>query len=207
MRERDKAILDSLKKFRVLNRDQIIAMHFKDTKQAITNCNRVMNRLHLQGNVRVDKGSRPFNYFHGESNMKFNSMKAPHFKMIADMYITMCKYSKPQEFEVEPKIDIKGSVEPDAYAVWNGCPFYIEVQRSLYSKKVMQTKVNRYLDYFLSGLWKNPNLLSNTFPIVIILTETEYKIDTVDGVRFLQAKDIDDLVKKHMTKKAPTQSE
>ncbi|MDW7618032.1 replication-relaxation family protein [Peribacillus simplex] len=199
MRERDKAILDSLKKFRVLNRDQIIAMYFDDTKQAITNCNRVMNRLHLQGAVRVEKGSRPFCYFHGDSNMKFNSMKAPHFKMIADMYIRMCEYCKPEVFEVEPKMAIKGSVEPDAYAVWKGTPFFIEVQRSLYTKKVMQTKVNRYLDYFLSGVWKNPQSLSNTFPVVIILTESDYEIESIEGVMFLQAKDIDDLVKKYMS--------
>lgn len=199
MRERDKAILNSLKKFRVLDRDQIISMHFDNTKQAITNCNRVMNRLYLQGAVRVDKGSRPFCYFHGESNMKFNSMKAPHFKMIADLYIRMCHYKKPEEFEVEPKIAIKGSVEPDVYALWNGVSFYIEVQRSLYTKKVMQTKVNRYLEYYLSNVWKKPQSLSNTFPIVMILTESDYEIETVEGVKFLQAKDIDDFVKKYMS--------
>lgn len=198
MRNRDKAILDSLIKFRVLDRDQLIAIHFADQKQPITTCNRIMNRLALQGLVKVDRTARPYNYFHAESTMKTNSVKLHHFKAIADTYINMRKYVEPTVFEVEVKpTDTKGGIEPDAYAVWNGAPLFIEVQRTTYTKKVMSQKMQRYQDFYDSHDWKT---LSDKFPLIMLLSEVSYQLD-VKPLKVFQAKDVDHFVEKYMSKK------
>ncbi|KRD90821.1 hypothetical protein ASE51_09570 [Bacillus sp. Root147] len=66
MNKRDQEILENLKKFYVLDRDQIIQLHFQEQKQTITTCNRIMNRLTSKGLVKVERITRPYNYFHNE---------------------------------------------------------------------------------------------------------------------------------------------
>ena len=53
----------------------------------------------------------------------------------------MCEVEKPKVFEVEPKVGEKGTVEPDVFAIWRKAPFYIEVQRNIYSAKVFKAKL------------------------------------------------------------------
>lgn len=198
MTERDKAILSDLKRFRVLDRNQLIALHFHDQKQPITTCNRVMNRLVLKGLAKCDKAARPYNYFHGESNMKLTSMKVPHFKSIADFYIELCQDAKPSVFEVEIKVSDKGGIEPDAFTIWHGTPFFIEIQRSLYTQKVMQAKINRYESYYLSQDWK---ALTNKFPLIWLLSDTVYTKIEAQNVRVFQSKDVQEFKIKYMQKK------
>jgi hypothetical protein len=42
-------------------------------------------------------------------------------------------------------------MEPDAFMRWKKGPFFVEIQRSVYSDKVMQEKVGRYEAYFMSN--------------------------------------------------------
>jgi predicted transcriptional regulator len=190
MTKRDTDILKNLLKFRVLTRDHLISMHFMDQKQPITTCNRVMQRLVLKGLVKVNKSTRPYQYMHVETKMKPNSSKVPHFLSIADTYIDMCTWVKPERFEVEPKVGVKGTVEADAVAVWNSGLMFIEIQRSRYTQKVMQEKINRYETYYASKEWKKK---FRQFPLVIVLTESPYKVETAN-IKLFQAKDIDDFV-------------
>lgn len=194
MRRRDKAILDDLKKFRVLDRDQIIKLHFGDQKQPITTCNRIMNRLVLKGYVKSNTNSRPYDYFHAETTMKKDSMKIPHFKMIVDFYICLYKYAIPNAFEVEFKTGKKGSIEPDIYMNWNGTPFFVEIQRSVYTKKVMDAKIKRYEEYYESRDWKS---LNDVFPLVWIITDHTYQIET-EQISVYQSKDVDDFINRYM---------
>ncbi|MDT9027477.1 hypothetical protein [Rossellomorea yichunensis] len=39
--------------------------------------------------------------------------------------------------------------------IWKRAPFFVEIQRSVYSHKIMSEKVDRYEAYRLSGEWKN----------------------------------------------------
>jgi hypothetical protein len=190
MTQRDKEILDSLLKFRVLTRDQLIHIHFMNQKQQITTCNRVMQRLVLKGLVKVNKTVRPYQYMHVETKMKPNSSKVPHFLAIADTYIEMKSWVQPNIFEVEPKVGVKGTVEADILAQWNGSLVFVEIQRSRYTQKVMQEKINRYETYYASKEWKKK---FTHFPLIIILTENPYKVTTVN-VKLFQAKSIDDFV-------------
>lgn len=51
MRNRDKAILNDLKRFRCMSRDDIIDLHFQGLNNAVTCCNTVMKRLRRDGHV------------------------------------------------------------------------------------------------------------------------------------------------------------
>jgi Replication-relaxation len=190
MTKRDTDILRTLLKFRVLSRDHLIEMHFKDQKQPITTCNRVMNRLVLKGLVKVNKSTRPYQYMHVETKMKANSSKVPHFLAIADTYIEMCSWVKPTRFEVEPKVGVKGTVEADILTSWNKKLSFVEIQRSRYTQKVMQEKVNRYEAYYNSKEWKKK---FKEFPLVIIVTDKPYKVETAK-IKLFQVTDIDDFV-------------
>ena len=72
-------------------------------------------------------------------------------------------------------------MEPDIFAIWRKSPFFIEVQKSIYSKAVMQTKIKRYESYFVSMEWqKEPWQPKHTyvFPSVLLLTDSTYPISS-----------------------------
>ena len=106
---------------------------------------------------------RPYIYFPQPSTIRKTSQKIPHFLAIVNVYKQLLQYEKPKVFKVEPKYG-KAYMEPDIFTIWRQSPFFIEVQNSVYSKKVMQEKVNRYEFYFHSLEWRknhgnrrNPN--------------------------------------------------
>lgn len=195
MNARDKAILDDLKRFRTLDRDQIIAIHFSTTKQPVTNCNRVLQRLSLKRLIRADKSLRPYRYYLTDSKIKMDSQKSNHFSSIADVYIDLLKVDKPSFFEVEPKFGEKGTVEPDIFAIWRGTPFLIEVQRSVYTKKVMDAKVKRYESFYESKEWKQ---YTDKFPIILIITEHKYQITSSLTIR--QSRSFSEFTQKYLLK-------
>lgn len=193
MNQRDQDILNNLKKFYVLDRNQLIKLHFQDQKQPVTTCNRIMNRLVLKGLVKVDKNTRPYNYFHHEMNMKNNSQKIFHYKAIADIYFDLAEFTQPSVFDVEVKVGLKGTVEPDVYAVWNGAPMFIEVQRNRYTLKVMNKKLEKYQDYYESKEWKS---YTEQFPFILIITDTRYTVDN-GNLAVYQAESIEDFIRSY----------
>ncbi|MED4840422.1 replication-relaxation family protein [Weizmannia sp. CD-2023] len=198
MNQRDKAIVEGLKKFRILDRDQLIKMYFSDVKQKTVTCNRVMKRLNTYGLVSVNRNVRPYAYFPSESTMKPDSTKIPHFKAIADFYIQICEYKAPTVFEVEPKVGDKGTIEPDIFMVWNGAPFFVEIQRDFYTKKRMNAKYKRYLEYYKGGQWKE---YTKYFPFIWIVTEIKYRELNWEPLKVYQSKNVSEFVRNHMTKK------
>lgn len=192
MNQRDKAILEDLEKFKVLDRDQMIKLHFLKNKDGIQSCNKVMKRLARDGLVSVDHSARPYNYFPVPS-IKKDSTKIPHYKEIADFYLSLYAYEKPTEFEVEYRVGAKSSVEPDIYCRWMGTSFFVEIQRNVYAKSVMNTKMNRYLDYFNEGEWRDT---FKFFPHIWLITQHKYKLDEFDTLRIHQTKNVCDFVEK-----------
>ncbi|WP_248912396.1 replication-relaxation family protein [Paenibacillus antarcticus] len=85
--------------------------------------------------------------------MKKDSQKINHFLLIAQFYKDVRKSSIPKEFIVEPKYGSK-FMEPDIFMIWKGTPFFVEVQRTVYTDKVMKAKIDRYELYFNSGEWQ-----------------------------------------------------
>ncbi|WP_338782445.1 replication-relaxation family protein [Metabacillus sp. FJAT-52054] len=196
MNKRDVEILESLRKFRVLDRDQLISMHFQGNADSIQSCNKVMKRLSRDKRVEVDPGARPYNYFPDGSAMKKNSTKIPHFKAIGDFYIDISTVLRPKVFEVEYKTGSKGSVEPDIYMIWNKIPFFVEIQRNIYSKKVMERKLERYKDYYSSGLWKER---MKFFPYLWIITEHVYLLN-FEPLKVYQTKTVNEMINTYMVK-------
>ncbi|PEN93845.1 hypothetical protein CN553_18190 [Bacillus cereus] len=95
-----------------------------------------------------------------------------------DAYKQLLQYEKLKLFKVEPKYS-KTYMEPDVFTIWRQSPFFIEVQNSVYSKKVMQEKVNRYEFYFHSLEWQQEPWQpkkSKYFPSLFILTDKQYDI-------------------------------
>lgn len=195
MRNRDKAILNNLKRFRCMSRDDIIDLHFQGLKNAVTCCNTVMKRLRRDGHVDANISQQPYIYFPQSSTLRKTSQKIPHFLGILDVYKQLIYYEKPKLFKVEPKYG-KEFMEPDAFTIWRRSPFFIEVQRSVYSKKVMQDKINRYELYFHSQEWHNESWQpkeSKYFPSILIITEKYYNISSF-SLRIFQASSIGDFL-------------
>ncbi|MCU5668697.1 replication-relaxation family protein [Bacillus cereus] len=191
MRNRDKAILNNLKRFRCMSRDDIIDLHFQGLKNAVTCCNTVMKRLRRDGHVDANISQQPYIYFPQSSTLRKTSQKIPHFLGIVDVYKQLIYYEKPKLFKVEPKYG-KEFMEPDAFTIWRRSPFFIEVQRSVYSKKVMQDKINRYELHFHSQEWHNESWQpkeSKYFPSILIITEKYYNISSF-SLRIFQASSI-----------------
>lgn len=197
MKKRDMAILNDLQRFRCLTRDHIIELHFRNLKNAITCCNTVMKRLRRDGYIEVNTNHQPYLYYPAPSSIKKDSTKIPHFLRIADFYISLLKYEEPKMFICEPKYSKKGEyMEPDGFMLWKRAPFFVEIQRSVYSAKVMAEKVARYEAYFLSNEWQNEAWQpanKKIFPTIILVTDTRYSIDSA-YVKFLQVQNIDQVV-------------
>ena len=197
MKNRDKAILSNLKRFRCMSRDDIIDLHFQGLKNAVTCCNTVMKRLRRDGHVDANITQQPFIYFPQPCALRKTSQKIPHFLGIVEVYKQLIQYEKPKLFRVEPKYG-KDYMEPDAFTIWRRSPFFIEVQKSVYSKKIMQDKINRYELYFHSQEWHNESWQpkdSKFFPSILIITDKKYDV-TSSNLRIFQATSIHDFMDK-----------
>lgn len=196
MRKRDREILSDLERFRALTRDQIIEIHFGGLRNPVANANAVMLRLYRQGYVDRTADYKQYIYFPTDGTLRKDSAKLRHFLAIADVYIEMRKLGGLRRFDVEPKYG-KGLAEPDAFAIWRGSPFFIEVQRSIYSDKQISDKVTRYGALARSGvIYKEPWQPKGraVMPAVIVLTDKRYAIESA-SVRFVQVRELSELVR------------
>lgn len=195
MRKRDKAIIDDLTRFRCMTRDDIIDLHFKHLKYPVPTANNVLKRLRLQGHITANTNTQPFVYFVNPSPIKKDSQKIPHFLAILDFYKQLLKVKPPTTFTIEPKYG-KGYMEPDVFMIFQKAPFFVEIQKSIYSKQVMQKKMERYERYFASGEWQRepwqPRGDKKYFPHVWIITDTRYDIDS-KRFQIIQSKNVGEL--------------
>lgn len=207
MKKRDLAILKDLERFRCLTRNDIIDLHFNNLKQPVTCCNTVLKRMRRDGYIEVSTNFQPYVYFPSPSSMKKDSAKIPHFLQIVFFYKNVKKYEEPESFIVEPKYG-KGFMEPDAFMIWKKAPFFVEIQRSVYSEKVMTEKVKRYEEYYFSNEWQKETWQpqnKKVFPAVIMITDTRYNIES-PYVPFFQVQNLDQLVNMFEPKNQDTNS-
>jgi hypothetical protein len=171
-----------------MTRDDIIDLHFTGLKNPITCCNTVLKRMRRDGQIEVNTSQQPYIYFSSPSPIKKDSTKIPHFLKIIEFYKQLLKVEDPRTFIVEPKYG-KGFMEPDAFMIWKRAPFFVEIQRSVYSHKVMSEKFNRYLAYYMNKEWQDePWQPANRliFPKVLLITDTRYQLPKHPEVKFLQ---------------------
>jgi hypothetical protein len=168
---RDKAIIRDLNRFRVMDRDSIAEIHFAGLKNPKFAANNVLLRLLRDGRIQRSTAFVPYVYFGPETQIKKQSQKIGHFLAILNVYKEMRKLGKLETFLVEPKYGSKGVAEPDIFAMYRNTPFFIEVQKTVYSEKQMNEKLQRYVDFYNTGIMAKP------FPRVLILSDQRYAID------------------------------
>lgn len=179
MNARDKAILSDLQRFRCLSRDDIAELHFSHTKHPVTQANIVLKRLRREGVIKFSAERRKYIYFPAERAIKEDSQKINHFLAIADFYRQLNRIEAPRLFQVEPKLGGKGLPEPDVFAIWKGAPWFVEIQRTRYTAKVMAVKMNRYDQYHVNGDWERASWQppgKKIFPYVWIIGAVDYKV-------------------------------
>lgn len=171
LRKRDKAILKDLDLFRVMDRDSIAELHFSNIKRPILAANSVLLRLVRDGHIQRSTDFQPYVYMPIDSQMKKSSQKIHHYLALLETYKEI-KRTVPtiQEFLIEPRYGGKGSVEPDIFLKFRNTGFFIEVQRTVYSEKLMDEKMDRYVSLFHANEFE-------VFPHVLIISNTHYKID------------------------------
>lgn len=180
--KRDKAIIADLNRFRVMDRDSIAAIHFAGLKNPRYSANNVLLRLLRDGHIQRSTAFVPYVYFGPDVNMKKNSTKIGHFLAILDVYKELRKLGALESFMVEPKFGGKkdGHAEPDAYCTFRNTPFFIEVQRTVYSQKQMAAKMDRYVSLYESDIFEQ-------FPHVLILSDQRYALDDEYPFKVFQA--------------------
>lgn len=205
MKKRDMDIIKDLQRFRCLTRNEIIDLHFAGLKNPITSANTVLKRLSRDGYIEVSNNQQPYIYFPSPSSIKKDSAKIPHFLAIAQFYLSLLIFEPPKEFIVEPKYE-KGNMEPDAFMIWRKAPFFVEIQRSIYSKKVMDVKFSRYEAYFSSRKWEEECWQPKdrkVFPRVLIITDTKYETSTHSQIRYLQVQNVQQFIDMKREIKSP----
>lgn len=196
MKKRDLEILSDLQRFRCMTRDDVIDLHFQGLKNPITCCNTVLKRLRRDGHIEVNKNQHQYIYFPSPAPIKKDSAKIPHFLQIVDFYKSLLTFEQPKTFIVEPKYG-KEFMEPDAFMIWKRGPFFVEIQRSVYTEKVMLEKYNRYLAYYMSNEWQNEPWQPESkkvFPKIIMITDTRYNLPRHPGISIFQVQDIEQFV-------------
>ncbi|RVT56444.1 hypothetical protein [Niallia taxi] len=178
---RDRAIIKDLNRFRVMDRDSIAELHFKGLKNPKYAANNVLLRLLREGHIQRSTAFVPYVYFGPEVNMKKNSAKIGHFLAILNVYKEILSQEEIDMFLVEPKYGNKGTAEPDIFCIIRKTPFFIEVQKTVYSEKQMQDKLNRYTALYDSKVieqeaWQTADI--KVFPHVLILSDQRYGVDS-----------------------------
>jgi hypothetical protein len=178
---RDKAIIRDLNRFRVMDRDSIAELHFEGLKNPKFAANNVLLRLLRDGQIQRSTAFVPYVYFGPETQIKKQSQKIGHFLAILNVYKEMRKLGKLETFLVEPKYGSKGVAEPDIFAMYRNTPFFIEVQKTVYSEKQMNEKLQRYVDFYNTGIMAKP------FPHILILSDQRYAVDGQYPFKIFQA--------------------
>jgi hypothetical protein len=196
--QRDKAIIADINRFRVMDRDSIAELHFSHLKRPINSANAVLKRLVTDGHIRRStKFGAPYLYLSRETALSEDSAKIGHYLAILGVYKDILRHGTLDVFQVEPKYGGKGTVEPDVFCIFRKhgmtgrTPFFIEVQNTFYSQKVMTQKLKRYEELYQSRIiaqepWQ-PSDRPPVFPIVLIISGYRYAIDGSYPFRVIQA--------------------
>jgi hypothetical protein len=179
---RDKALMKDLNKFRVMDRDSIADLYFSNLKNPKYAANNVLLRLLRDGHIQRSTTFVPYVYFGTDVEIKKNSQKIPHFLAILEVYKELKRLGDLDTFLVEPKFGKKGEcAEPDIFCQYRKTNFFVEVQRTVYSEKQMNEKLDRYVDLYNTGNMAKP------FPHVLILSDQRYAIDGEYPFKIFQA--------------------
>lgn len=196
LKQRDRDIIQALHLFRCLSRDQLSSLFFSTLKNPITSTNYVLKRMRREGHIIANESNTPYIYFPNPPIIKLSSQKANHYLAIADFYISICRYKRPSIFRVEPRFGAD-FMQPDIFMIWNKTPFFVEIQKSIYSAGVMAEKFNRYLHYYQSKEWIKEDWYLNEeprFPFIwIVSKKTNYPL-SFENLNIIQTQDVESFI-------------
>lgn len=195
MNQRDRQVVKAIEKFHCLNRDDVIRLFFPNHKAKIACANKVLRRLVDREQIKVERTADPFIYFPFDSKMRPNSQKIDHYRHIFNAYLQLRSLGRLRQFEVEPTLGKKGTVEPDAFCIFRGTPFFIEIQMSnFYTKNYMLKKLARYEQYRVGKSWEQFDWQPKDkkfFPRIWMIGEKKYS--GIPGI--LQTENVEGLIK------------
>jgi hypothetical protein len=198
MTPRDLAIINDLKRFRCMTREDITEIHFSNVSNPVKKTNQVLKRLVTQKHVEVDKTRRMYIYF-PIPHIKVDSSKLNHFLSIVQFYRLIRQYEEPTFFKVEPHYGSKkdGFHEPDVEMFWKSRPWFVEVQRSYFNRKQLEEKWNRYEKFYISDKWHDLSWQGEkkVFPYVWVYGVGQYQLDKREGFRIIHS-NVEDVVTK-----------
>jgi hypothetical protein len=182
-------IIETLEQFRALSSDQIAEMFYSHTKSPKTNANFALKRLRDRGYIEANTNMLPYVYFPKPARIKQDGQKVEHFIKIADFYLQLKRSGGSIKFfHVEPQY-MEGAIRPDICVSWRDKIWFIEIQNSHYTHKVMAEKMKRYQSFYDSDDWKKMQFIKSSFPYVWIIADHKYKIE-VDDFKVFQSKDV-----------------
>ncbi|MEC2057407.1 replication-relaxation family protein [Peribacillus psychrosaccharolyticus] len=187
---RDKRILEALTIFRCMTRDQIKNLFFRDLKNPVTAANSVLKRLRRDDYIEANTQWKPYTYFLNPSTVKKNSQKISHYLAIVDFYIELCESEKPTLFHVEQRYG-SNFMQPDIFMVWKNRSFFVEIQRSRYTTRIMEEKLERYINYFRNKGWysQSSEYVDQNLPSVWIVSKSPYHV-SIDGINIIQTSNV-----------------
>jgi hypothetical protein len=199
--QRDKDIIGFINQFRAVDRDSLVELFFKQLKSPVNACNSFMVRLYRLGLIERTQQYSPTVYLPVDAKIKKNSQKILHFLSILDVYKQMHTYGVSKHVIVDDKpTGRKGGIEPDLFCIFEGSPFWIEIQRNQYSEQKMQAKISLYEEFFFSDEWKalqwQPEDRAAIFPTVILITPIRYAVPS-EHIRIIQVDSIHELMEKY----------
>lgn len=195
--KRDRGIIKNIERFRVMDRDSIAQLHFNNLSNPQKACNNVLLRLVREGHIQRSTHFQPYVYMSAESQIKKSSQKIQHYLALLETYKEIIKSGIAEEFLIEPRYGNKGTVEPDIFLKFRGTNFFIEVQRTIYSDKQMNDKIDRYINLY------NQNVFDK-FPHILIITDTQYPINNKLPFKIFQAPSFVDFLNSLKPKKPAT---
>lgn len=200
MNERQKQIIKAVQQFRALSRLHIEKMFFHGTRNSKNNANTTLNKLVSRGYLTANKNYQPYVYHTADSKLKKQGQKISQYLDIADTFLSMQQHGNIKYFDVEPRLKLQGiEVRPDLYCHWKGNLWAVECQNSCFLEKQIDEKVKRYEALFLSGSYEAlpyQQESKKVMPIVLIVGEgVPYPMQS-KHIRILQAKNIDEFMKR-----------
>lgn len=192
--QRDKNIINDIRKFRVCDTNSIAELHFNNCKNPASSACNVLLRLTRLNYIKRLRGFSPYLYILSESKMKRDSNKIPHFLELLNVYKEIRLIEEPRIFQVEPRYH---QVRPDIFSIFLRTPFFIEVQRSTYSYEEMKKKLDRYEELFQSGLIAGENWQPKdrvVFPHLLIILDSRYIFKNDYSFKIFQASSVTEFI-------------
>lgn len=211
--DRQKTILDFLSRARMLDTDQIGTIAFSENgspaKRASECCRELVELKLIEGRRReigktkVWRLSKRGRDFCGVTYAPphLNGLKVAHNLEVAEILIQLSRWGRVGKWVTEPRHKFgKKMHSPDAFFVYGGKAYLLEVQRSAISTARWGEKWAISSEYFEGGFYKDAPWQfwegKTIRPMILVVTDTsEEKVRAGSRLQMMVVRDIMELIK------------